>query len=257
MTEIDERPRPESPTESLVRRLDAAETLPEAVRLRERSYELLRVVPGTTVLDVGCGAGRAVAELGARGARAVGVDVREEMVAVARDRWPDGTFRTGDAYDLPFADGEFAAYRADKVYHELDAPPRALAEAHRVLAPGGRVVLVGQDWDAFVIDSDDPGLTRTIVRARADTIASPRAARGYRNLLLDAGFEGVTAEVRTGVFTDATMLPMLAGLADAARACGAVTAEQADAWRAEQAGRAEVGRLFLAVPIFLAAGRRP
>ncbi|WP_433762573.1 hypothetical protein [Nocardia sp. CA-135398] len=53
--------------------------------------------------------------------------------------------------------------------------------------PGGRIVLAGQDWDAFVIDSDTPDLTRTIVAARADTITNPRAARRYRNLLLDAG----------------------------------------------------------------------
>jgi hypothetical protein len=55
-----------------------------------------------------------------------------------------------------------------------------------VCSPRSRIVLVGEDWDAFVIDSDEPGLTRTIVHWRADMVPSPRAARAYRTLLLDA-----------------------------------------------------------------------
>ncbi|WP_318783837.1 methyltransferase domain-containing protein [Streptomyces spectabilis] len=59
------------------------------------------------------------------------------------------------------------------MFHELADPARALAEVRRVLVPGGRIVLVGQDWDALVIDSDDPDLTHTVVRARARPPAAP------------------------------------------------------------------------------------
>ncbi|WP_345363125.1 methyltransferase domain-containing protein [Actinoallomurus liliacearum] len=240
--------------DALIRALDTADALPGVADLRTRSYELLEPAPDASVVDVGCGAGRAVAELRERGVNAIGVDVSERMLDVARRRWPGADVRLADACDLPFGDGELAGYRADKVYHELPDPARAAAEARRVLAPGGRIVLTGQDWDAFLIDSDDPGLTRTIVHARADTIPSPRAARRFRGLLLDAGFADVTAEVRTAVFTGAAMLPMLQGLARAADAAGAVTGEQADVWCAEQADRAAADRLFLAVPMFVAAG---
>ena len=71
-------------SERLIRTLDAAEALPEAAALRERSYQLLRLRPGATVVDVGCGAGRAVAELTGHGARAVGVDLDPAMLAAAR-----------------------------------------------------------------------------------------------------------------------------------------------------------------------------
>ncbi|MER7366857.1 methyltransferase domain-containing protein [Nonomuraea wenchangensis] len=240
--------------EALVRRLDAVDSRPGAAALRARSYELLELPAGAGVVDVGCGAGRAVAELATRGARPVGVDVSAEMLAVARHRWPEGDFRLGDACALPLEDGSVAGYRADKVFHELAEPARALAEARRVLAPGGRAVLAGQDWDTFVIDSDDPALTRRLMHARADLVTAPRAARRQRNLLLDAGFEDVQAEVRTEVFTDAAMLPVLAGLAAAARAAGAIDADQEAAWVAEQRRRAETDRLFLALPIFLASG---
>ncbi|MEV0143781.1 MULTISPECIES: methyltransferase domain-containing protein [unclassified Nonomuraea] len=242
-----------SNTTELIRLLDAADTLPGARALRSRSYDLLRVEPGAIAVDVGCGAGRAVAELIERKAVAIGVDMDPEMVAAARDRWPGADFRVGDAYDLPLKAGEVAAYRADKVFHDLADAERALREAARVLATGGRIVLVGQDWDTFVIDSDDPQLTRTIVRTRADLTANPRAARRYRNLLLDTGYQDVEVEVHTGVFTEGTMLPMLTGIAHAARTAGAISPEQHDAWVAEQSQRARQGRLFLALPLFMAS----
>ncbi|TDD32831.1 methyltransferase domain-containing protein [Saccharopolyspora elongata] len=240
-------------TDDLIARLDAADRLPGAAELRALSYDLLGVGPGRSAVDVGCGAGRAVAELAERGVRAIGVDPDELMIAVARDRWPEADFRVAGACELPLADASVDGYRADKVFHELAEPERALAEARRVLAPGGRIVLLGQDWDDILIDADDPVLTRTIVHARADLITSPRAARRYRNLLLDAAFDDVAVEVRTGVFTGKSMLPMLTGLAAGARSTGAITREQADGWMAEQRARAEADRLFLALPMFVAA----
>lgn len=243
--------------ESLIKLLDVADALPGAVALRARSYDLLTLPDGAAVVDVGCGAGRAVGELAERGMRSIGVDLSEEMIAVARHRRPDADFRLGDAFDLPLDDGQVAGYRAEKVYHELADAAKALEEARRVLAPRGRIVLVGQDWDAFVIDSDDPALTRAIVHARADLIPNPRAARRYRNLLLDAGFQDVAVEAHVGVFTDPAMLPMLTGIAEGARAAGAITREQETAWANDQRTRAHGGRMFLALPLFVASASRP
>ncbi|MEV0231486.1 methyltransferase domain-containing protein [Nonomuraea sp. NPDC050786] len=246
----------EADVAAMIALLDATETLPGAAELRTRSYELLALPPGAGVVDVGCGAGRAVAELAERGARAVGVDVVDRTVALAAQRWPGRDFRTGDAYSLPFEDGELAGYRADKVYHEIDDPARALREARRVLADGGHIVLLGQDWDTVVIDSGHPALTRRIVHARADLTPAPRAARGYRNLLLDAGFEDVTVEVHTAVFTHALTLSMLSGFAEAVRGAGAITEEEAAVWLADQEERSRSGRGFVALPVFVSSGRR-
>ncbi|MQA27923.1 MAG: SAM-dependent methyltransferase, partial [Micromonosporaceae bacterium] len=101
-----------------------------------------------------------------------------------------------------------------------------------------------------------PDLTRCIVHARADTIPHPRITRAYRNLLLDNGFHDVEVEVDTAIFTDATMQPLLAGHADAARQTGAISGERAEAWVSEQARRAASGRLMVVVPMFLAAATR-
>jgi SAM-dependent methyltransferase len=243
-------------TDTLIRALDAAENAPGAAELRTRSYQLLRLPPRATVVDAGCGAGRAVAELAGQGAHAIGVDLDPAMLAAARSRFPGLDLRTADCADLPLGDREAHGYRADKVYHVLPEPLSALAEARRVLAPGGRIVLLGQDWDTLVIDSDQPGLTRRIVHARADTVPHPRIARAYRNLLLDAGFHDVELEIHTLMFTDAAMLPLLSGHAAAACRTGAISEAEAGAWVGEQTRRAAAGRTTVAIPMFLAAATR-
>ncbi|MFB9322171.1 methyltransferase domain-containing protein [Cryptosporangium minutisporangium] len=223
--------------------LDAVDAQPMAVRLRTRSYELLGDLTGRTVVDAGCGGGRAVAEMAERGARAIGVDLDPQMIAVAQERWPAGEFHVGDACALPLESGSVSGYRADKVLHTLDDPVRAVAEARRVLAPGGRAVLLGQDWDTIVVDSDDPETTRRLIHAKAQTLPSPRVARRYRNLLLDAGFTDPVVEVHTGVFTDDTALALLHRIAEE------------ESWLAEQAERARADRIFVAVPLFLVAAQ--
>jgi ubiquinone/menaquinone biosynthesis C-methylase UbiE len=243
-------------TDALIVLLDIGDSIPGAAELRARSYELLGLAPGAAVVDVGCGSGRASAELAGRGARSVGIDPDERMITVAGKRWPAADFRVASAYELPFADGELHGYRADKVYHVLDDAARAVGEARRVLAPGGRIVLIGQDWDTFVIDADDAALTRTIVHARADLVADPRVVRRCRNLLLHAGFTDVTVEAHTWISTDATMVPVLADLAERARSAGAISDAQAEAWLAEQRERGRRGQLFLALPMFVTAATR-
>ena len=244
-------------TAGLIARLDAAESEPGVVRLRHRSYELLNLSPGACVVDVGCGAGRAVAELNQRGVAAIGVDPDDLMIDTARRRWPGAEFRMGSAEALPLPEQAVSGYRADKVLHVVPDPAAALAEARRVLTPGGRIVLVGQDWDALMIDSSHPDLTRAILRSQADSLPHPQVARAYRNLLLDTGFQDVTVEAHTGIFTESGFLPMVEAFASKAVTSGSVTAEQGAVWVRDQRSRASSGRLFVAFPMFVASARRP
>ena len=226
---------------------------------------LLGIGEGDRVLDVACGPAnfsREFARATGPGGLVVGIDASTTMLARGAEEnrragLDNLALVRGDATAMPFRDASFDAACCFAALHLFADPFAALDEITRVLAPGGRIVLAGQDWDTIVIDSGDPALTRTIVHARADLVADPRVARRYRNLLLDAGFQDVTAEVHTGVFTGPTMLPMLTGLAEGACSAGAVTREQADRWIADQRTRAEADRLFLALPMFMVAGTAP
>jgi SAM-dependent methyltransferase len=250
-TQMDDR------TTAMLASLDQTELTPPAVALRDRSYELLRLPPGAAVADVGCGAGRAAVELAGRGFAAAGVDPDANMLAIARQRYPDVRFVRAGAEALPFEDGELHGYRADKVLHALKSPADAVAEASRVLAPDGRIVLIGQDWDTIAVDADDLRLTRTIMRCIADSIPSPTAARGFRALLVDAGFADVEVDAVPMLFEDGKVLgPMLRAAAGGAAKLGLISEDEGARWLADQDARHESGRTTICATIYVAAGSR-
>jgi ubiquinone/menaquinone biosynthesis C-methylase UbiE len=104
--------------------------------------ELARIEAGLAVLDVGCGTGGFAAEIAeTTGARVVGCDRSPAFLDYARRRSPDVDWVVGDAAALPFAASSFDCVVVSLVLHQLDDPGRAVAEAHRVLRPGGRLLV--------------------------------------------------------------------------------------------------------------------
>ena len=93
---------------------------------------------GTRVLDIACGTGVAAAEAARRGAQAFGVDFSPEMLAEATKLHRDVGFHEGDAEHLPFDDSTFDVAISNFGIHHCERPQHAIAEAHRVLRPGGR-----------------------------------------------------------------------------------------------------------------------
>src|SRR5581483_10155196 len=95
--------------------------------------------PGVRLLDVATGPGHVAGAAAARGARATGVDFAPVMVEAARERYPAVAFQEGEADALPFPDASFDAVTIAYGLLHFERPEQALAEAHRVLQPGGRV----------------------------------------------------------------------------------------------------------------------
>jgi len=91
------------------------------------------------VLDLGCGAGFLANDLAARGFAVTGVDSAVESLAVAaaHDRTRRVTYRPGDATALDFGAGSFDAVCAMDLLEHVEEPARLVAEAARVLVPGG------------------------------------------------------------------------------------------------------------------------
>jgi SAM-dependent methyltransferase len=104
------------------------------------------VKAGMRVLDLACGPGLVASGAAERGALPVGLDFSSAMVALARADHPGIRFEEGDAEVLPFADESFDAVVANFGIHHVAEPNRALAEARRVLRPGGRAAFTS--WAA-------------------------------------------------------------------------------------------------------------
>jgi ArsR family transcriptional regulator len=107
---------------------------------------LLGLLPAEwTVGDLGCGTGAVVEALAPHVSRVIGVDASEDMLAAARLRaadLPNAELRAGALEALPLADRSLDAAVLMLVLHHLPAPLAALAEARRVLRPGGRLLVI-------------------------------------------------------------------------------------------------------------------
>jgi ubiquinone/menaquinone biosynthesis C-methylase UbiE len=118
--------------------------------------EMLPLGRGRTLLDIGTGTGRVLELFGARGVAGTGLDLSPAMLRVARANLAraglaDAHVRQGDMYRLPWGEPSFDAVTFHLVLHFADEPGRALAEAARVLKPGGRLVVV--DFAPHDLDS--------------------------------------------------------------------------------------------------------
>jgi ubiquinone/menaquinone biosynthesis C-methylase UbiE len=107
--------------------------------------ELTQISATDHVVDVGCGPGTAARTAARRGARVTGVDPSASMLRVARivTRGRAGiTWAEGSAEGLPVPDGAATVVWALATVHHWRDPAEGVAEAHRVLAPGGRLLAV-------------------------------------------------------------------------------------------------------------------
>jgi ubiquinone/menaquinone biosynthesis C-methylase UbiE len=99
------------------------------------------------LLDIGTGTGQMLELLAPRISSGVGLDASRAMLALARSRLSRPglthcTVRLGDMYRLPMADASFDHVVLQMVLHYAEDPAAALAEAVRVLRPGGTLVVV-------------------------------------------------------------------------------------------------------------------
>ncbi len=134
---------------------------PECVR--EIAYEhwhryawAAEVVAGKQVLDAACGEGYGSRLLSARAAQVHGLDVSEEAITHARQRYASDNlaFEHGDATDLPYADDSFDAVVSFETLEHLEAQDQLLAEFRRVLRPDGFLLVSSPDRKTY---SDETG----------------------------------------------------------------------------------------------------
>jgi demethylmenaquinone methyltransferase/2-methoxy-6-polyprenyl-1,4-benzoquinol methylase len=112
---------------------------------RRRAADLANVSPGDRVLDVATGTGDLAIELSQRvtpDGQVIGSDFSEEMLTRARTKAPGLRFEWGNALELPYEDGAFAASTVGFGARNFSDLDRGVAEMARVVKPGGRVVIL-------------------------------------------------------------------------------------------------------------------
>ena len=166
-----------------------------ALDLPARAVEdaLLTLIPEDPpgrLLDIGTGTGRVLELLAPRVRQALGVDASKAMLALARARLAQPglahcAVRLADMYRLPLTDASFDTAVLQMVLHYAEDPAGAVAEAARVLRPGGRLIII----DLASHDRDD----LTLKRAHRWPGFSDTA---IHQLLTDAGlYAGVAATI--------------------------------------------------------------
>ena len=94
------------------------------------------------VLDVACGTGDMMLELLKQGADVTGVDLSEEMLAIAKRKAESGKWKVADAEQLPFGDASFDAVTCAFGIRNFVHLEKGLGEMVRVLKPGGRMAIL-------------------------------------------------------------------------------------------------------------------
>ena len=246
--------------EAVVKQLEIVYRTRDVLRRRRLVREALAAAPGERILDVGCGPGFYAEELleqvGPDGS-VVGVDSSADMLAVAAHRCEgrgNVAFHQADATSLPVRDGEFDAALSVQVLEYVDEVDVALAEIHRTLRPGGRLVVWDVDWATVSMRTADPARMRRVLDAWDEHLADPALPSRLAPLLRAAGFEDVAAEGHTfatiELVPDAyggSIVPFMAGFVAGRDAVGA---DDVAAWLAEQRELAERGEFYFAVVQF-------
>ncbi len=163
--------------------LNTVASLGEDRRWRRRAAQLTRARPGETALDVCAGTGRVAQLLAARvgpTGRVYGVDFTEAMLERARIRVPTARWLSADARRLPLPAGTVDAATMAFGLRNIDDPVAALRELHRVVRPGGRVVVLefsrpGRAW----LRRASARYNRTVLAVLARRLAPDPAAYAY------------------------------------------------------------------------------
>ncbi len=233
---------------------------------KQRSFELLQIREGSSVLEVGCGLGYdavAIAELVGKSGSVVAVDASRIMIDQAEKRLENLnlpiTFQTGDAHQLSFEEGSFDAARIDRVLQHVPDPCTVIREMTRVLRPGGKAVAIEPDWETFTISSADKITTRSLVNFFSDRFENGTIGRHLYSYFGDAGLTNIEIFPETLIITDLTLADRLFDIINTTRQAteaGIVMGCDAKGWLDELRESDANNRFFCSYTGFLVCGTK-
>jgi arsenite methyltransferase len=244
----------------LIQRLERLYSTRDVLRRRELVRAAVGARSGDRVLDVGCGPGFYITELleavGREGA-VVGVDISADMLAVAAKRAAghgNVEFHEAGATSLPVPDASFERAICVQVLEYVRDVPAALAEMHRVLRPGGRMLVWDVDWSTVSWHAIDRQLMRQVLAAWDKHLTHPCLPRTLAAQLSNAGFQDVRMDAHafatTELIPDAYGGSLVPLLEQYVAEQGGMSQQEAKAWADEQRELGDRGEFFFTVTQF-------
>lgn len=246
--------------ENAARALEAMYMTPDVVGQRAKVIEMIAPVPGEHVLDIGVGPGllaHDLARMVGDGGRLVGIDAAAAMLKVARTRLaalPQAECMEGDAADLRFPDASFDVAVSTQVHEYVIDIGKALKELHRVLKPGGRVLILDTDWRSVVWHSSDQARMDRVLKCWDGHLADPHLPATLGARMRRAGFRVLRVEIVPMLSPQWQPVSYSAGIMKTIRGYAAANGEmyglpneEVQAWYDDQMRLAERGEFFFSV----------
>lgn len=239
--------------EELVEILELRAADPQQRELRDAYLSDIDFPAGARVVEVGCGPGPVSRALASRPGigEVVGLDPSPIFLSKGRQLAqdiPNITFVEGDARALPFDGGSFDVVIFHTTLCHIPEPELALAEALRVLVPGGTLGIFDGDYAAVTCACSESDPLQACAEACVEYLVHDRwLARRLPRLARDAGF--AIGRIRSHGYLEAPssggyMLAIVDRGADTLFATGRVGADAAEALKAEARRRSEAGEFF-------------
>jgi ubiquinone/menaquinone biosynthesis C-methylase UbiE len=249
------------------KQLEALYRIGDAVRRRRLVRAALAAGPGERIIDVGCGPGfflaELVAEVGPEGF-IVGVDASPQMLSLAARRCEghdNVVLHQADATSLPVEGSGFDVALCVQVLEYVPDVSGGLAELHRALRPGGRVVIWDIDWATVSWHSLDPARLERILRSWDKHLAHPSLPRVLAPALRAAGFGQVEMQAHSFASTEFDPETYGVALAPVIRSFvvgrGDIAEHEASAWAAEQQELGKRREYFFSCTQFCFKATRP
>lgn len=224
-----------------------------------------RLPRGRRVLEVGCGNGATTALIleNLDPAVHIGVDPSPGLIAKAEARYAGRaglSFALGDASDTGQQESHFDVVVVHTVFSHLADPNAALAEARRVLKPGGVLAVFDGDYATNTVAlHDGDALQAAMVAVQRNVIHDPYIMRKLPGMVRSAGFEACESQAHGYVQTaqpDYIVSLMTRGV-DAAVRAGDLSADLAEGFKREAARRVEAGTFYGAILFVSMTARKP
>ena len=238
--------------------------------LKHRSYTLMQIQSGQTILDVGCGSASdtiQLAQLVGKSGKVFGVDYDQNMIDEA-DKCAESEGVSGwvkhkctDSGSLPFEANTFDACRSERLFQHLLEPERTLSEMIRVTKIGGRIVVLDTDWGSFSIDTTEVDIERRLARVNAERgLNNGYSGRQLYRLFKQQKLTDISIEIHPMAVTDYTFArhcAFLDEIEDIALTAGSITDEEIQRWRTYLEQADVKGTFFGSVNQVMAVGRKP